>query len=300
MGGVAGRRGLTAGQQVYRQRQDQRAGAESEQQPVVAAGLAEQPGIEIGRAAWNNAQAIVVRPQTSALRDRDRRAAARARGRGPAGRCRGKGAGDRTGDHEPRASRWSAPATRPRPPGQRRPRAARRRSRCGRPVHRPATARPWRRHRTPPSSRPRRSSPACRPRATKSTRNTMCGTRPAAFSPYSASSAHTATARDGPPRSAAAGGGRLGGRPAAPGQHGQHRARPRPVRTTSPPGRAAAATAPACRTPRCPRPTPVKINPATSPRRRGSTCGRMVGAASTMMTPPARPAAKRQAKNQGR
>jgi hypothetical protein len=47
-----------------------------------------------------------------------------------------------------------------------------------------------------------------------------------------------------------------------------------------------------------PRPTPAKITPPTMPRFAGEVCGRIVEAASTMMTPPARPDRKRQTKNQ--
>ena len=41
----------------------------------------------------------------------------------------------------------------------------------------------------------------------------------------------------------------------------------------------------------------MKINPPASPRRNGGTCGSTVGAASTISTPPASPAAKRQRVN---
>jgi len=47
-----------------------------------------------------------------------------------------------------------------------------------------------------------------------------------------------------------------------------------------------------------PRPTPVKIAPPTMPRRAVGTWASTVGAASTISTPPARPAEKRQAENQ--
>ena len=47
-----------------------------------------------------------------------------------------------------------------------------------------------------------------------------------------------------------------------------------------------------------PSPTPVKITPPARPRRAGGTCGRTVGAASTMRAPPATPDARRQTKNQ--
>ena len=47
-----------------------------------------------------------------------------------------------------------------------------------------------------------------------------------------------------------------------------------------------------------PNPIPVKMMPLTRPRRAGGTCGRMVGAASTISTAPANPATKRQRKNQ--
>jgi hypothetical protein len=43
-----------------------------------------------------------------------------------------------------------------------------------------------------------------------------------------------------------------------------------------------------------PRPTPVKMTPPATPRRSGRTWGKTVGAASTMSTPPATPAARRQ------
>ncbi len=47
-----------------------------------------------------------------------------------------------------------------------------------------------------------------------------------------------------------------------------------------------------------PRPTPAKITPPTRPRLPGVTCGRMVEAAKTMITPPVTPARNRQPKNQ--
>ena len=47
-----------------------------------------------------------------------------------------------------------------------------------------------------------------------------------------------------------------------------------------------------------PRPTPAKITPPTMPRLAGEVCGSTTEAASTMMTPPERPARKRQPKNQ--
>jgi hypothetical protein len=46
-----------------------------------------------------------------------------------------------------------------------------------------------------------------------------------------------------------------------------------------------------------PRPTPVKIAPPASPRRAAGTCASTTGAASTVSTPPATPAANRQTKN---
>jgi hypothetical protein len=45
-----------------------------------------------------------------------------------------------------------------------------------------------------------------------------------------------------------------------------------------------------------PSPTPVKITPPAIPRRACGTCGNTVGAARTMSTPPATPAARRQTK----
>ena len=47
-----------------------------------------------------------------------------------------------------------------------------------------------------------------------------------------------------------------------------------------------------------PSPTPVKMIPPANPRRAAGTTGSKVGAASTINMPPARPAAKRQTKNQ--
>ena len=46
-----------------------------------------------------------------------------------------------------------------------------------------------------------------------------------------------------------------------------------------------------------PRPTPVKITPAASPRREAGTYGSTASAASTISAPPDTPAAKRQTKN---
>ena len=47
-----------------------------------------------------------------------------------------------------------------------------------------------------------------------------------------------------------------------------------------------------------PSPTPVKMAPPTSPRWPAGTCGSTASAASTIIVPPAIPAAKRQVKNQ--
>src|SRR4029078_5620766 len=47
-----------------------------------------------------------------------------------------------------------------------------------------------------------------------------------------------------------------------------------------------------------PRPTPAKMTPPTTPRLPGAVCGKMVEAASTMITPPLNPARKRHPKNQ--
>ena len=47
-----------------------------------------------------------------------------------------------------------------------------------------------------------------------------------------------------------------------------------------------------------PSPTPVKMSPPASPRRAAGTCGSTVGGARTIRVPPARPARKRQRKNQ--
>ncbi len=48
-----------------------------------------------------------------------------------------------------------------------------------------------------------------------------------------------------------------------------------------------------------PSPIPVKITPLARPRRATGTTRRMPGAASTISTPPATPAAKRQTENHG-
>lgn len=59
-----------------------------------------------------------------------------------------------------------------------------------------------------------------------------------------------------------------------------------------------AAAARGCQTPQCRRQPPVKMTPPARPRREGATCESTVGAARTIRTPPAKPEARRQAKNQ--
>ncbi len=127
----------------------------------------------------------------------------------------------------------------------------------------------------------------------------MCGTSAKATRPYSTTRARVA--RDARPRPRLwAGLGRRAGRRGA-GPVGQltrvssadSAARPyqqaaRPVRRSSGTSVPEAAM---------PRPTPAKMAPPTRPRRAGPTWGRIVEAASTMMSAPATPDARRQARN---
>src|SRR4029077_8451142 len=138
-----------------------------------------------------------------------------------------------------------------------------------------------------------------RPRATKSTRNTMCGTSASALRPYTA--LRTRTTVNLGPRDGAW----LGACSVAALSDGQA-FQLSTVRTADKiPKPYQLCLRPCCsnsgtRVPDAamPRPTPAKITPPTRPRLPGATCGKMVDAAKTMITPPVSPATKRQPKNQ--